>query len=181
MTEETTENLPVVTKPKTFAELLATLTDADNAIIDLSFEDMEAVGSQLKEKVDSLEFILSKIESEKERLKSQIDRLSTAKSQIENKEKALKSYIKFAMESNGFEKLAGKNYSISFRSSESTIVKVEPDSSLFAKYPTLISRSYSWKKTELKKALKDASNSDLTRFAETVENKNIQFKVRKEV
>jgi hypothetical protein len=183
-----------IVKPKTFGELISILQQADNAMIEVTPEEMEDVGNQLAEKVDSLDFILSRMEAEEKRLDDYIEQFSASKKAIANKRKSLKDYIKFVMEKNGFEvyefewwhfdyqdwqKISGKMITISMRSSKSTEIELEPTAALYATFPKLIKREYAWIKSEVKKEL-EAGNKAVAGFAKITENKSVNFKVKKE-
>lgn len=174
------ENGIEIVKPKTFGELISILQQADNAMIEVTPEEMEDVGNQLAEKVDSLDFILSRMEAEEKRLDDYIEQFTASKKAIANKRKSLMDYIKFVMEKNGFEKISGKMITISMRSSKSTEIELEPTAALYATFPKLIKREYAWIKSEVKKEL-EADNKTVAGFAKIVENKSVNFKVKKEI
>lgn len=105
----------------TLAGLLTNLEDSEDNLV--AFDPQTIVGS-VKDKIDSIHFVLSKMKSTTEYLK-EIAKPITAKAKaIDVSRDRLREYVAFQMKEHGFENLPGNKFKASLRSNPERLVVI---------------------------------------------------------
>lgn len=172
-------SLPEITTEMRLLDLVTILTAVDEGTYSLTPEQHVMLGQVLRSKVDNCSHFVDEIEDRVKRHREYAKQHAEAARTLERQLARFLEYIAFTMRSGGFEKLPGTEFQITLRKSEETNITREPTAEDFEFAPDFVTekRSYSWKKTEIKAALK-ADNFPLT-CASIKENYNPQFKIKK--
>lgn len=170
-------------KRRTLSELLAALNQADEAMEDLDLPPTETIITDLGEKVDSYKYVLDKIDGEIDRISNMIAGFQATKKTLQNKKERLRSLMAYNMDQQGFRKLPGQSWQATLTKKQALVVRpiAEPDSRLFAKYPEVIDRKYSWKKRELAKYIESHPESDLAPMGQQETRLSVTFRPKKGV
>jgi len=172
-------SLPEITTEMRLLDLVTILTAVDEGTYSLTPEQHALLGQVLRSKVDNCSHFVDEIEDRVKRHREYAKQHAEAARTLERQLAGFLEYISFTMRSGGFEKLPGTEFQISLRKSEETNITREPTAEDFEQAPEYVTekRSYSWKKTEIKAALK--ANSFPLTCASLKENYNPQFKIKK--
>lgn len=171
--------LPEITTEMRLLDLVTILSAVDEGNYSLTPEQHVQLGVVLRSKVDNCSHFVDEIEDRVKRHREYAKQHAEAARTLERQLSSFLEYIAFTMKAGGFEKLPGTEFVIALRKSEETNINREPTPEDFEQAPEYVTekRSYSWKKTEIKAALK-ANNFPLT-CASLKENFNPQFKIKK--
>lgn len=170
-------------KPKlTLAELLYRLNAADSGLLDLSIDDLGETAADLATKVDSYKYVDDKFDAEIARLGERIKELSAAKQSLMKNKARLREFMAVHMLRNEFTKLPGEVYAVSLtkRKDVELSLGTDPDAIAYRNYPGFVTRSYSWDKTAVKKAILDGAEGFAT-FGTVVEKASVRFTIRKDI
>jgi hypothetical protein len=176
---EITTALPEISTEMRLLDLVTILTAVDEGNYSLTPEQHSQLGVVLRNKVDNCSHFVDEIEDRVKRHREYAKQHAEAARTLERQLAGFLDYISFTMRSGGFEKLPGTEFQISLRRSEETVLKREPSPEDFEQAPEYVTekRSYSWKKTEIKAALKTGTFP--LSCASLKENFNPQFKIKK--
>ncbi len=169
-------------KKPTLSDLLFAMQRGDEALAEMSDEQATELCLNLKDKVDSYKYVDDKFEAEINRIKADIQALSDAKKSLEGNQDRLRSLMAYHMKEKGYEKLPGKLWQVSLRTKKEVDYTLsEANATTYLIHgPDLMERSYSWKKSEVKrKVLSDPEK--FKDFGTIKEKSHIAFTVRKEI
>lgn len=156
-----------------------TLYDIDKALMDFEFEVDEETGEILnaadldelnlarEQKIENIGLYIKNLEAEKDAVKHEKDNFADRQKRLEKKIESLKGYLTYALDG---QKFSTPRVAVSFRKSESVLVKDEylvPDN--YCEY-TMVRRP---NKTMLKDALKKGEE---IMGVELLEKRNISIK-----
>jgi len=179
-----------IVKPKTLNELLQALCLADEAMLEVNLDDDPDLLEQGKVKIDSYKYLMDRMETISDELKRKENEYKTARKTIDNQRERLESHLMFAMENNGFEKFVGHQYKVRMQYSEYVDLKLsEPAAHHSIHFHDLIKTTYEWKKTDIKRILKSAPESETDKamaekvreFASIAKRPGIRFSVLKDI
>ncbi len=140
----------------TLEEILARLSDLDNAQVNVEF-DPENIAGELNEKVDAIKIVLDRLQGESARLRVCAEEFARAAKTVENNAERLKEYVLYAMQQNGFEKLPGKLWRLQVQKAAPALVtEYSPTAETMLEMPSFVERKvgYSWNKEQIKEHLK---------------------------
>jgi len=162
----------------TLNDLLTTLREAEDGLLDMDMSELQATLGSVRHKVDDIHEVMSRLESESERMFKLSKSFAIRKKSLDNQLKRLKEYIMYSMELDGALELYGDTHKLKLYTRSSMKVKnQEIDSSLFMDYPEVITRTYAFDKN----VLKDKHKQDPEKYAflmEKTESKHIKVSVR---
>lgn len=176
----------LLSENKSLNSILTLLAAVDDGMIELSQSDMAETLGSLKDKVDGIYEVISRMKSEQDRLKSEIDNFTAKKKALENAEQRLKDYVVFAMDQDGNVKLQGNRYTLQMQSRE--LIKVKPFTSLSTTQyvelntlsPGVVKREYKFDTTLFKKLAAERKEV-LDSYGEVSKTTFPVFRVRKEI
>jgi len=160
-------------------DLLMLLNQVDDGMVMLSGEDMQTAIGDIKDKVDDLNYVKDKMESEIARLKGLEVEVKTKRQGIENSLKRLKEYVTYSLRNSETEILHGETHTLRVRKTKSeklknVVLDLDMVSYLERKYTGSV--AYKLNSSILKPQLED---SDKEKFYERTESYTTSFKVRK--
>lgn len=174
-----------VEPPKTLAQILKTLEEADNALLDLSPDDMRQLGSMLAEKVDAYHTVLSKMAAEEKRLREEAESFLKPARALASAQERLKQSMSFVMMENKYLRIPGDKYRVELKESKSVSCPLDPTKDDQWVYPDFVRVKFEWDKKALREALEgdDKEKKALAeKVAEVVTNVSPVFKPnRKEI
>lgn len=138
----------LATEKLSLHELLDIMTRTDEGLIELAESELDMVGTLTAEKVDNIKSFRDFVLARAEVLAEQAKELFEAKKQLENLADRLTKNVTFNMQAQNFKKLPGYKYQVALREKDKIEIKCEPNSQLYAQFPELIKREYSWRKKE---------------------------------
>jgi hypothetical protein len=164
--------------------LLTVISLVDEGMIELPQSILvETIGS-IKDKVDGIQEILSRMKSEQERLKIEAEHFTQRRRELENAEKRLKDYVVFCLENGGSEKLQGNRYTLTLQKRETLKARpnIELGSDLYMELnmlrPGTVKREYSFDAHQLK-ALALENDMVKDKFCEISKTTFPTFRVKK--
>ena len=161
-------------------ELLDIMTRTDEGLIDLNGSEQDLVGVLTAEKVDNIKRFRDFVLARAEVLNQQAKELSEAKRQLEGLAERLTKNVAYNMAAQNFKKLPGNNYQVSLQERSKIVIKIEPNSQLFAQYPEIIKREFSWIKKEFDAAVKkEDAPIELKNLCEITKTQFATFTVNK--
>jgi len=157
-----------------FDLLLSKLQAVDEGLEDLNKADFDQLIGDLKGKVDSIYYVLTKLGAESDRLADVIKKLQEKKKAIDNGAKRLKDWSVISMSRHDMPYLEGDNFTMRIMSSESVKLNenITLDSQAFMKYPGLIRRKFEWDKAAVKTAIKTGKFENV---GEMIPSKYVKF------
>ena len=161
----------------TLAGLLAKIQEVDEGMVELSNADLDDVFTSIKDKVDGIREMLSRLESEEERLDKIAKQFASKKKAISNSKARLKEYCVYILEKNETPQLFGHLWDMKIRKSEAIEVAGTPSASHALRYPDLVRTKVEWDKTGIKERVKKGEALD---FAKLKENLSVSFTIHKE-
>ena len=172
-------------KKLNFWELLSQLDEADTGP-DLSDEDYLAIIGKVQEKVDNIQSYKSHLEAESKRLAEIVATFTKRKKAVDNATTRLMDWTLRSMKGNKMPFLLGEKYQAKIRESkavetrEGEITSAE-FSTLNRSHPGIITRSYSWSKSELKKVIQSDNKAaeKLKPYAQIKINEKVNFTIKK--
>lgn len=171
---------------KTFAELMSTIYEAENQLIEITNEELKDVFGDLKDKVDNVHAWLGKLDAEKERLAKDIKSLTDRKKAVMNAHERLKRYVGYTMSNNDTPKLYGNSWSIDCRKRDFVIVKKDCEISTMdygiineAAGDNIIKREYKIDAMKAKKAYQKDPEGPWAKFLETETKDVVRFTANK--
>lgn len=172
--EEKTE-IPL--KPLTLAQLLATLSDLDEAA-EVSFDPTTVVGD-LKDKVDAIYTVMDRLEHETARLGSIAAEFQLAARRVNQNRERLKEYVRFAMRTNGYEKLPGNRWRLQLQNTAPALVcerEATADDAMAMSAFVTRKVEYKWDKNAIKEHL---ANGGTFAHGRLMEGQTVRFYVNK--
>ena len=145
----------------------------------LSEDDMRILVSEIKSKVDSIHEVLSIFKSEAERLKGIAAKFSASQKACDNAHDRLLDFTKYAMESQGFDRLPGEIFSLQVVKRKAVKILRQPTYEDMFTLGEFIETSLKWKVTDLKSAFK--TDETLSALCKEDESSYLKFTVRKEM
>lgn len=133
----------------------------------LNFDELDNLKMAREQKCENIALYYKNVAAEAEMVKAEAKNLTERQKRLENKAESLKKYLAYAL---GGEKFSTPKVAVSFRKSESVLVKDEhlvPDK--YCEFTTVRKPN----KTNLKKALKDGEE---IMGVELVEKQNVSVK-----
>lgn len=161
----------------TLDDLLSQLSILDMAG-DVDFDPTQVVGD-LREKVDAIRTVLARLKNEHERLLHDAQELLDSARAVKNNSERLKEYVRYSMETHGFEKIPGNLWCLQLqRAAPALETTAEANADMAVKFPDLVKRTviYAWDKKAIKDAMAKGVNFE---YGYLRESKSIQFPVRK--
>jgi len=163
--------------------LLTVINLVDEGMIELPQSILTETIGCIKDKVDSIQEVLSRMKSEQERLKAEAEYFTQRRKELENAEKRLKEYIVYCLEKGGSEKLQGNRYTLTLQNRETIKAKdTEIGSDAYIELnslkPGVVKRQYSFDSHQLK-ALAIENSSVKSKYCEVSKTKFPMFRVRK--
>lgn len=156
--------------------LLRTLEDAENGLIDASNDELKETLGDIRDKVDSVYEVHSRLCSEEKRLEAHIKDLTKRKKTVKKSVKRLEDYLLYCMEEADTKLLCGKYWDIKTSQRKSEAVReFEVNQEVFEKLgPVFVNREFSINKSMIKYVAK--SNPDIKdEYIETRINKSVKF------
>lgn len=171
---------------KTFAQIMTTIYEAENNLINITNDELKEVFGDLKDKVDNVHAWLGKLEAEKERLAKDIKSLTDRKKAVTNAQDRLKRYIGYTMSNNETPKLYGNSWTIDCRKRDFLIVKKDCEISTMdygiinsAAGDNVIKREYKIDALKAKKAYQNDPEGPLAKYIETETKDVVRFTANK--
>lgn len=166
-------------------ELMGALKLHDEGISELSDDDLEMSIGDIKDKIDVIGDLLSRLDSEAKRLKGRADEITKGRLVVENGIKRLKGYVAHSMHNSGFEKFPGEFYNVALQSKKMFKPKITNDNLTTKDFlalaeidPNLVSSAgYKWDSKILNKTAK-INETFCSKWTEKVETEFIVFRVR---
>jgi len=159
MEEKPTTPTPEISEDMTLNMLFTTMNQVDNLLIDLTPEQMEALGAYCLKKIDNYKYIEEKYNNEIARIMLRVDEYNKIIKSLKSRLASLKEYLMFHVKQNGG-KLNGTEYTVSVTTIKGAAVEIDklfnPDQKVAINYPELVKKVYSWDKTALKAYLKSS-------------------------
>ena len=165
---------------QTLSELLAHLSNLDNAAEPIDPEIFKNLRDEIAGKIDAIKTVLDRLQAEAARLEKAAAEFKMAAATVTANLDRLKSYTLWAMQQADVEKLPGEYWSISRRTSPVSVeVDREATDIEATLYPNLIKTkvSHSWNREELKRLLQ--TGAEEINFARLKQGQYVQFVVRK--
>lgn len=165
--------------------LLTCLALVDEGMIELPQSVLAETIGEIRDKVDNLQEVLSRMKSEQERLKLEAEAFTQKRRELEHAEKRLKEYITFCLENGGSEKLVGNKYTLSLQSREFIKAKpIELTSSVYIELnclkPGVVKREYTFDAGQLKSlAMEDEAIKN--KYCDVTKTTYPMFRVKKGV
>ena len=162
----------------TLNELLTKLREADDGIIEMDIEQLEETLGSVKDKVDGIFEVISKLESEAERMKKLAKSFAVRQKSCENQVARLKNYITYSMDQDGATEIYGEIHQMKLVSRKTQKVRdliIGPE--MFIKFQEVVRRDYSFDKN----LLKEKAKADPERYQdlmETSESRHLRFSVK---
>lgn len=103
-------------------ELLDTMDEETGEVSSEVIERLYAVEDSFKDKVQNVALVCLDFADRREAIKREIERLQSLLKRAERGEKWLREYLSEAMLAMGYERIDGAKTSVSFRSSEETVI-----------------------------------------------------------
>lgn len=156
---------------------LLQLIDSDTEIPDDALADtLESIGLSIADKADGIACILKDIDGDIAKLKAEEDRLAERRKVKKNTYDRMKQYLSDELQRAGIGKIETERNKITFRKSEQ--VRISDEAAFIEWAETEADNMLSFSAPKVNKtAIKDAiKNGKTVRFAEIVENQNIQLK-----
>ncbi len=167
---------PLAVKPEmSLGEILRLMQASDEGMVDLSTDDMQALGEMAGMKVDGYRYMISKFQAESKRLAEEAAPIVKASQAMARKAASIEKLLMWRMQSNKLTKMPGETYSASIKTSRAVSVKRDAEAGAYARYGSYLRTNYEWDKVALTKALKDEDET-AKEIAEFVENYKIEFK-----
>ncbi len=162
----------------TFDELLRTLNQADDELLEFDWSDQELLKERIDLKVDGCKYYLDKLKAQIDLLDTYIKEYQQTKKTLQKNLQGFKDFLTFQMNAHSFDKLPGQKWKLSLTKRQSIKPKVEANSTVFLKYPDLVKREFSWRKKEIDSAIKQGK--DLSEIAEIETKSYPNFKPNKD-
>lgn len=142
-------------KPTTLNELLALLTEADNAFLTLSLDEHADLIEAGRVKVDNYKYLIDKMKSQEELLDKWMEEYAAAKRTVFNNRRRLTEHLLYVLRSHGFDKFTGNRFVVKIQKSKPAVqMTVEPNDLLKLRYPDIIRTKYEWDKVKVYELLK---------------------------
>lgn len=162
----------------TLNELLTTLRDAEDGIVNMDMVALEDTLGSVRDKVDGIYEVLDRLESESDRMGRLAKSFAVRKKSLENQSKRLKEYIIYSMDMDESTEIYGQTHRLRLYKRESMKVKdQEIDSTLFLAFPEVITRTYAFEKNVLKEKYK-ADPEQYECLMEKSETRHVKFSVK---
>lgn len=157
MTDLATQGeLTTAERPKLpFMQLVMLLEDAEKALT--AEVDPATLGELVREKIDAIREVDSKLEAEIARLDQDIEALKARKHAVQNGKERLRSLVKQGMEYGGFDLMSGNTWAVRLQNNPAKlIIDHEPTESDYRTYKDFCEATlvYTWKKDVIKERLK---------------------------
>ena len=156
--------------------LLRTVEDAESGIIEASNEELKETLGDIREKVDAVHEVHSRLEAEEKRLEAHIKDLTKRKKTVKKSVKRLEDYLLYCMEEADTKLLCGKYWDIKVSQRRSEAVKeFEVNEKVFLELgPVFVKREFSINKAHIKEAAKD--NPEIKdKYIESRVNRSVKF------
>jgi len=156
--------------------LLRTLEDAESGIIEASNEELKETLGDIRDKVDAVHEVHSRLQAEEKRLADHIKELTKRKSTVKKSIERLESYMLYCLDEADTTLLCGKNWDIKVSQRRSEAVKeFEVNEKVFLELgPVFVKREFSINKAHIKEAAKD--NPDIKdKYIESRLNRSVKF------
>ena len=162
----------------TLNDLLTTLREAEDGIINMDKEALQSILGNVRHKVDNIFEVMDRLESESDRMARLSKSFAIKKKSLDNQLKRLKEYVLYSMELDEATELYGEVYKLKLYNRKSMKVKdIDVDSILFMEYPEVIKREYSFEKNVLKDKYK-ADPEKYESLMESSQTKHVKFSVK---
>lgn len=138
------------------ADLLKTLNDSDQGLVELTDEDLVRLGEHLRDKIDTYKYMFEKFDGEIARHAARITELQERKRALEANKERLSSYLLYHMKEFGFEKLSGEDYVVKLqnRTDVELLMERDPEEFDLRSNPMFVHQKLSWNKMALKEFVK---------------------------
>lgn len=162
-------------------EILEALRANDAGEIELSDEQMMALGERLAAKVDAYKYIGDAMRWDVKRIAHTAKMFSNAKKAVSNDINRLKKLLAFYMRSKEYPTIPGNDWVADLTTSEAVKIKRGPPTAMDAmSHEQFVTVKYEWNKKALSAALK-AGDESAKLIAELQSNYSAKFKVRKAI
>jgi len=136
--------------------ILQTMSDIDQGYLEATPEQMTELAKRLKEKSDSYYYVLEDIRADRARLDIRINMIQKEDDVLARDERNLQKLLMMNMKEQGLEQLPGNEWLVKIKKGRGSLVALDKPMPVDkVKYPHLIKTVYEWKKTEIKKHLKE--------------------------
>lgn len=111
--------------------------------------DLESLGVQLREKVDSVKLVLDRLQAEEQWLTGQLDEIVDRRTAVRNNASRLRGYCASVMTQHGYERMPGEKWRCQLQAAKPTVVfDRDPGPLDLQADPELVEmvRSYKWRK-----------------------------------
>lgn len=176
---EEARTLAAVTRPQTLGQILATLQAADDALIEMTPDQMRELGAMLAKKVDGYRTIMTKMAAEEARLREEADAFLKPARALAKAQERLEQVMTFHMFEHKMTSIPGKSWRVELKESEAVDTpQAAPTNDDQWNYPDFVRLKFEWDKVALKKAL-DAGDPKAKEVAKIKINYKPAFKVIK--
>lgn len=165
--------------PKTLHQLLQAQKLADAGLLEIDWNELEVLGANIHEKVDSCQYIHERYRSVITEMTEKVRLLTEVKRSLEGQFKRYKDYLCRSVEQSDLPKVPGDTFYLSTRKTKSLETTLEPDNELWLRFNDCIERSFKWKKLEIKKAME--KDPELQKYVVEKETKTPIFKSKREI
>jgi len=183
--------LPSDWQPETFAELLHALSSFGLAMTPVKLDPEKLVGD-LRDKVDSIKYVLDRLESEEQLCREQAKPWNKAATALKKNYDSLKTYVEYWMRREGFEELPGNTRRAFLKNNAARLemLKPAPDVFDYQRYPDYVKpvRGYVWNADKIEADLKSGvlafpppaeGEEPVPPFARLVQDKHVEFPIKK--
>jgi len=141
---------------KTLSEILREMEHMDAGVLELDLAEMEALGENLKDKVDAYKAVIDYIDDRAKGLDERIKKMGENLKALKNQRQSILDRMAFVMSAHGMDKIQGQFFVASVRKSRAVLIDDEYDPQSYAlEFPELVQSKtvYSWMKEPIKALL----------------------------
>jgi len=153
------------------------LYEVENDIVEMDEEEFGLLVGDIRDKIDSIKYVLDTIELEAEKFASYKVEMAAREKRLKSCAERLKKYVALSLEKHDTKFELGTIWKAQIRESKSvSILANDPTTNDLLKYAKydFIKTKMEWSKTAIKKEL-EKGNSDVQNLAEIRTNKSVIF------
>jgi hypothetical protein len=169
----------VESQPMTLAQILETLQAADDALIEMTTDQMAELGALLAQKVDGYRLVLTKMEAEEKRLREEAAAFLKPAQALAKAQDRLKGAMIYHMVKHNMTRIPGESWRVDLKETKAVETPQEkPTSDDQWNYPDFVRQKFEWDKVALKAAL-ERDDPKAKEIARIVINMTPAFAVNK--
>jgi hypothetical protein len=159
--------LPTRESDLSLDEILHYFDAHDAGIQPLADEELTILSDKLTKKIDACRFIMDRWQAEADQHGKYAKEHTDAKQALENKITRFKERLVWIMRLRGVSSLAGNEFKLALRKTESVDVLLDANEETKNIYPELIRTNYVWDKITIKNALKQGKELSFAKLKES--------------